>query len=384
MKVYLDNAATTKTDPRVFEKMKPYFLDKYANPSSIHLEGQALYLELESFRERVAKIFKVDQRGIIFTSGATEANNFIIKGFAMSNKTEQRNKILISAYEHPCVIATANNLKKQGFVVEYLEVNKRGLVDLDELEKKIDDKTLLVSVMMVNNEVGTINDINSLVKIAHKFGAYFHSDIVQAIPYLKIDVSKIDLDFFSLSAHKFNGPKGVGLAYIKPGLRLDPLIIGGGQEDGLRAGTYNLAGIAGLVIALELSYRERDNYLNKVKSLRDYFWKRVSKEIKNVKVNGCLRRRVPANLNLMFSSIEGEAILIDLASKGISVSTGSACSAANLKSSHVLKAIGLNDYDLNSNIRFSLGKYNNKKEIDYTIKCLKETVERLRSFSPIK
>lgn len=384
MKVYLDNAATTRLDPRVLAKMQPYFLEDYANPSSIHLEGQALYLKLEKARNSIAKIFKAEAKGIIFTASATEANNLIIKGFARANRTEQRNKILVSAIEHPCVMASVNELKKEGFVIEFLDVNKRGLLELDELKKKIDNKTLLVSVMLVNNEIGTINDIAELIKVSHKAGARFHSDVVQAIPYIKLDVKKLDLDFFSLSAHKFHGPKGVGLAYVKPGLRIKPEIIGGGQEEGLRGGTYNLPAIIGMATALELAYKERDSYIKRVRSLRNYLWQKMKKEISGSKLNGCLRARVPANLNVMFGSIEGEAILIDLADKGISVSTGSACSASNLKSSHVLQAIGLEDYNLNSNIRFSLGKYNTQKEMDYVLKVLKETVKRLRDFSPVK
>lgn len=384
MKVYLDNAATTKLDSRVFVAMKPYLLDKYSNPSSIHLEGQALYLDLERARNEVAKILGVEAKGIIFTASATEANNLLIKGFARANKTKEKYKILVSELEHPCVLEAARELEEEGFSLDYLRANKRGIIEAAELEKKIDDKTLLVSVMAVNNEIGTINNIEALAKIAHQFGAHFHSDLVQAIPYLKIEAEKMGLDFFSLSAHKFNGPKGVGLAYLKPGLKIKAQIVGGGQEDNKRAGTYNLPGIIGLSEALKIAYKERSGYLKNVRTLRDYFWRSLNKEIKGLKVNGCLKSRVPANLNIMFGSIEGEAILMDLAYKGISVSTGSACSASNLKSSYVLRATGLEDYNLNSNIRFSLGRYNTKKEIDYTIKALKETVSRLRSFSPVK
>ncbi len=383
MKVYLDNAATTKLDPRVLKIMNKYFLEDYANPSSIHLLGQALYLDLEKARNKVANILGLDSRGIIFTSSATEANNLIITGFARANKTEKKNKILISRLEHPAVFETAQKLQSEGFVIDYLESNKRGIIEPSELEKKIDDSTLLVSVMAVNNEIGTINNIESLAKIAHSKGAFFHSDVVQAIPYLKINATKMGLDFLSISAHKFNGPNGVGLAYVRPGLKIKALTIGGGQENNLRSGTYNMPGIMGMVKVLELSYKERDSYLKKVRVLRDYFWQSLKKEIPKVAVNGCLKSRVPANLNVMFAGVEGEAILIDLATKGISVSTGSACSASNLKSSRILQAIGLEDHDLNSNIRFSFGKYNTKKEIDYTVKALKETVSRLRAFSPI-
>lgn len=383
MQVYLDNAATTKLDPRVLKVMNEYFLKKYANPSSIHVLGQELYLELEEARKKVAKILGLDPRGVIFTSSATEANNTVIKGFARANRTEKRNKIIISKLEHPCVFETAERLKDEGFVIDYLESNERGIIEPKELEAKIDDSTLLVSVMTVNNEIGTINDIEALAKISHSKGAFFHSDAVQAIPYLKINATKMGLDFISISAHKFNGPKGVGMLYVKPGLKIKPLITGGGQENNLRSGTSNVPGIMGLAKALELAYEERTVNIKEIRALRTYFWNTLKKEITNVHVNGCLKSRVPANLNVLFSSVEGEAILIDLASKGISVSTGSACSASNLRSSRVLQAIGLSDYNLNSNIRFSLGKYNTKKEIDYSIKALKETITRLRAFSPV-
>lgn len=383
MQVYLDNAATTRLDPRVLAKMKPYFSDKYANASSIHMPGQSAYLDLVAAKEKIAKIIGGEARNIVFTSGATESNNFIIKGVARANKDSKRNKIIVSEIEHPCVREAVNEIKNEGFEIVYLKPNVEGIIEPENLEANIDDKTLLVSVMMVNNEIGTINDVSSLAAIAHKHGAYFHTDAVQAVPYLKIDIAKMGIDFLSLSAHKFNGPKGVGLAYINRRVKIKPLLVGGGQEEGLRAGTYNMPGIIGLASALELAYKERNAYLKKVKSLRDYFWKRLNTEISDLKVNGSLKKRTEANLNVMFYSIEGEAILIDLSRQGISVSTGSACSATDLKSSYVLKAIGLDKNYLNSNIRFSFGRYNTKKEIDYTVNCLKKTVKRLRSFSPI-
>lgn len=381
--IYLDNAATTRLDPRVLTKMMPYLTDNYANASSIHEFGQQAYSDLMKAKERVAKILNGSVDNIVFTSGATESNNFIIKGIARANK-EKGNKIIVSSIEHPCVLQSARELIKEGFKVIELPVNKDGLVELESLEKVIDDKTILVSVMTVNNEIGTIQDIKGLANIAHKHGAFFHTDAVQAVPYLKIDIKKLEVDFLSLSAHKFYGPKGVGLAYINRDIKIKPLIVGGGQENNYRSGTYNLAGITGFSFALELAYKERDKYIKRVKELRNYLWKSLNKEISGLKVNGTLQKRIPANLNIMFGQIEGEAILIDLSSKGICVSTGSACSAFDLKASHVLKAIGLNDHNLNSNIRFSLGRFNTKKEIDYTIRAFKKTVARLRKFSPIK
>lgn len=384
MKIYFDNAATTRLDPRVLAAMKPYLSGKYGNASSIHALGQEAFLALQSAREKVAKIINGEAAGVIFTSGATEANNLIIKGVARANRSGKRNKILVSAIEHPCVRESANELRDEGFRVEFIPVDSDGLVRTEALEKLIDDETILISAMAVNNEIGTIQDIAALAKIAHDHGALFHTDAVQAVPYLKLDVKEMGIDFLSLSAHKFYGPKGVGVAYLNRKAKIKPLIVGGGQEDGLRSGTYNLPGIMGLASALELAYKERTAYLKKVRALRDRFWQKVKKEIPGVRLNGSFRNRVPANLNIMFGYVEGEAILMDLSHKGICVSTGSACSATDLKASYVLKAIGLDENFLNSNIRFSFGRFNTLAEVDQAVKALKDTIKRLRSFSPIK
>ncbi len=382
MQVYLDNAATTALDQRVLKKMLPFFSKNYGNASSIHNLGQEAFDVLQKAKKNVAYLLGGDENGVIFTSGATEANNFIIKGVALANRSKKKNKIIISAIEHPCVRESAKQLARAGFIVEILPVNKDGLVNPNNLRKIIDKRTILVSVMAVNNEVGTIQEIEKLAKITHQFGAYFHTDAAQAVPIIKFNVKKMGIDFLSLSAHKFYGPKGVGVAYLNRQIKIKPLITGGGQEDGLRSGTYNLPGIVGLSEALALAYQERNTYLKKIKSLSTYFWEKVKKEIPEVKLNGSAIKRAPNNINLMFSFVEGEAILIDLSQKGIYVSTGSACSAANLRTSYVLKAMGQDKHFLNSNIRFSFGRFNTKKEIDYTIKELKNTVNRLRSFSP--
>jgi cysteine desulfurase len=384
MIVYLDNAATTKLDPRVLKKMQPYFSEKYGNPASIHTLGQEAFSDLELARERIAKILGADKKGVVFTSSATEASNMIIRGVALANKTEKKNRIIISEIEHSCVRETVKKLSQEGFKIDYLPVDKNGLVTPNSLREIIGKDTILVSVMAVNNEVGIIQDIESLAEIAHKNGAYFYSDAVQAVPYLKLDIKKMNLDFISLSAHKFYGPKGVGLAYINPNIKINPIIVGGGQENYLRSGTCNMPGIIGFSEALFLAYQERNEYLKKIKELKDYLWQQLKKEIPKIKLNGSFKNRIPANLNIMFSNVEGEAILIDLSQKGICVSTGSACSASNLRASHVLKAMGLEKNYLNSNIRFSLGRFNTKKEIDYTVKVLKQTVKRLRHFSPIE
>lgn len=383
MKVYLDNAATTKIDKRVLNKMKPYFETDYGNASAIHFMGQKNDLKIAQCKKDIAKILKGQVDNIIFTSSATESNNMIIKGVMRANK-DRGNHFLISAIEHPCVLSSARELLEEGFEFDYIPVDSKGVVDLKELKKKIKSETVLISVMAVNNEIGTIQPIEEIGKIAQVKGIYFHTDAVQAVPYLKIDIKKWGIDFLSLSAHKFYGPQGVGLAYINKNIKIRPLIVGGGQEDGYRAGTYNMAGIVGLTEALKLAYLERTEYLKKVKSLRDYFWQEVNKKIKNISLNGDDKKRTPNNLNIMFKGVEGEAILMDLSLKGVYVSTGSACSAQNLKVSSVITAMGIDPKYMNSNVRFTWGRYNNKKEIDYVISKLVKTVERLRAFTPIK
>ncbi len=383
MLVYLDNAATTKIDKRVLKKMMPYYQKDYGNASSIHFMGQANDLKINACKKEIAKIINGEANNIIFTASATESNNMIIKGVMRANRAKG-NHFLISAIEHPCVLSSARELLNEGFVFDYIPVDSRGIINLEELKKKIKPETVLISVMAVNNEIGTIQPLEEIGKIAKAKGIYFHTDAVQAVPYLKIDIKKWQIDFLSLSAHKFYGPQGMGLAYINKAIKINPLIVGGGQEDSYRSGTYNMAGIIGLTEALKLAYKERTTYLKRVKTLRDYFWKKIQKEIKDINLNGDFKNRTPNNLNIMFKGIEGESILIDLSMAGICVSTGSACSAQNLKVSSVITAMGIDPKYMNSNVRFTLGKYTTKKEIDYVISKLVKTVSRLRKFSPIK
>ncbi len=383
MKVYLDNAATTRIDRRVLEKMRPYFEDKYANASSIHFLGQENDLKIARSKKEISQIINGGEGKIVFTSSATESNNMIIKGVMRANKDKGKH-FLISDIEHPCVKASARELLDEGFSFDYIPVDKNGVVSLKELEKLIKADTVLVSVMAVNNEIGSVQPIAKIGEICKKKKVYFHSDAVQAVPFLDIDIKKNNIDLLSLSAHKFYGPQGLGLAYIGKDVKVKPLIVGGGQEDNLRAGTYNMPGIVGFTEALKIAYRERKSYIKKTRELRNYFWEKAKKEIPNIFLNGNLKNRTSNNLNIMFKGAEGEAILMDLSLKGICVSTGSACSAQNLRTSSVIKAIGVKEEYMNSNVRFSFGKYNNKKEVDYTIKELKKTVERLRSFSSIR
>nr|MBP8689066.1 cysteine desulfurase [Patescibacteria group bacterium] len=377
-----DNAATTKLDPRVYKKMKQYFLNDYANASSIHYMGEKVFNDMEDARKRIASILNCDPNGIIFTSSATESNNFIIKGVARANK-DKGNHILVSAIEHHCVLSAAEQLEKEGFVVEKIPVDKDGIIILSELEKMIKDETILVSTMFVNNEIGTIQPIKEISEIVHKKGKLLHVDAVQAVPYLNIDINGLGIDFLSLSAHKFYGPKGVGLAYINKAIKIEPLIVGGGQEKNLRSGTYNTPGIIGMAYAIELAYNTRDEYLKHVTELRDYMWDRIKSEIPDVYLNGSFNKRTPNNLNVGFKGIEGEAILMMLSTKGICVSTASACGAQNLEVSHVISAIKLDDQNVNSNIRITMGRFNTKKEIEYFVDTLKMVVKELRERSPL-
>ncbi|MCF7794783.1 cysteine desulfurase [Patescibacteria group bacterium] len=383
MQVYLDNAATTKMDKVVADIMQTYFIDKYANPSSIHQKGEEVYNDVEKAKDKVAKILNAKAQDLIFTGSASEANNFIIKGVVRANK-DKGNHIIVSEIEHPCVLGPAKELVKEGFKVTYAPVDKKGRIKMSELKDMISEDTVLVSIMTANNEIGTIQNIKKIAKLVKKSGAYFHTDAVQAVPYLELDVKDLGVDFLTLSAHKFHGPKGVGMAYIDRSVKINPLISGGEQNYSLRAGTLDVAGIVGFSKALELAYKNREKKIEKIRELRDYFLEQVKKNIKDVHLNGHEKFRLENNLNLRFNGIEGEAILMDLFNQGICVSTGSACSAKNLRTSYVLQALKINSDYLNSNVRFSLSKNTTKAELDYTVKKLKETVARLRSFSPIK
>jgi cysteine desulfurase len=383
MQVYLDNAATTKMDKAVADTMQTYSLEKFANPSSIHHQGEDVYNDVEKAKDKVAKILNTKSQNLVFTGSASEANNFIIKGVARANKDKGKH-IIVSEIEHPCVLGPAKELAKEGFEVTYAPVDKNGRIKISELKKMISKDTLLVSIMTANNEIGTIQDIKKIAKLVKKSDAYFHTDAVQAVPYLEIDIKDLGVDFLTLSAHKFHGPKGVGMAYIDRSIKIKPLISGGEQNDGLRAGTLDVAGIMGFSKAIELAYRNRVKKIEKIKGLRDYFLEEIKKNIEDVYLNGYETSRLANNLNLRFNGVEGEAILMDLSNQGICVSTGSACSAKNLKTSYVLQALGIDSKYLNSNVRFSLSKNTTKAELDYTLKKLTETVKRLRSFSPIK
>lgn len=380
--IYLDNNATTKTDEEVVKAMLPYLLENYGNPSSIYKIGRETRKAVEEAREKVAKALNCEVNEIYFTSGGSESDNTAIKGIAHSYKNKG-NHIITSKIEHPAVLETCKELEKEGFEVSYIGVDENGIINLKELEASIKPSTILISVMFANNEIGTIQPIKEIGKIAKENNIYFHTDAVQAVGNLKIDVKELNLDSLSLSAHKFYGPKGVGALYVKKGVKFNKFISGGHQERNKRAGTENVAGIVGLGKAIELAYQDLDKHNEKIKELRDYYVEEVTKRIPYIKINGDTKKRLPGNSNISFRFIEGEGLLLNLDLKGICASSGSACTSGSLDPSHVLLVIGLPHEIAHGSLRISIGKYNTKEEIDYVIECLVEIVGRLREMSPL-
>ena len=380
--IYLDNNATTKTDEEVVKAMLPYLLENYGNPSSIYKIGRDTRKAVEEAREKVAKALNCEANEIYFTSGGSESDNTAIKGIAHSYK-EKGNHIITSKIEHPAVLETCKELEKEGFEVSYIGVDENGIINLKELEASIKPSTILISVMFANNEIGTIHPIKEIGKIAKENNIYFHTDAVQAVGNVKIDVKELNLDSLSLSAHKFYGPKGVGALYVKKGVKFNKFISGGHQERNKRAGTENVAGIVGLGKAIELAYQDLDKHNEKIKELRDYYVEEVTKRIPYIKINGDTKKRLPGNSNISFRFIEGEGLILNLDLKGICASSGSACTSGSLDPSHVLLAIGLPHEIAHGSLRISIGKYNTKEEIDYVIECLVEIVGRLREMSPL-
>ena len=380
--IYLDNNATTKTDEEVVKAMLPYLLENYGNPSSIYKIGRDTRKAVEEAREKVAKALNCEVNEIYFTSGGSESDNTAIKGIAHSYKNKG-NHIITSKIEHPAVLETCKELEKEGFEVSYIGVDENGIINLKELEASIKPSTILISVMFANNEIGTIQPIKEIGKIAKENNIYFHTDAVQAVGNLKIDVKELNLDSLSLSAHKFYGPKGVGALYVKKGVKFNKFISGGHQEKNKRAGTENVAGIVGLGKAIELAYQDLDKHNEKIRELRDYYVEEITKRIPYIKINGDIKKRLPGNSNISIRFIEGEGLLLNLDLKGICASSGSACTSGSLDPSHVLLAIGLPHEIAHGSLRISIGKYNTKEEIDYVIECLVEIVGRLREMSPL-
>lgn len=375
--VYFDNSATTRIDEEVLREMMPFFKENYGNASSIYKLGRTSKKAIEESREKIAKAINANPEDIYFTAGGSESDNTIIKGIAHFNKNKG-NHIVTSKIEHPAVLETCKQLEQEGFEVTYINVNNNGIIDLEELKKSITENTILISIMFANNEIGTIQPIKEIEEIARKHKIVFHTDAVQAIGSVPIDVKKLNIDSLSMSAHKFYGPKGIGALYVKNGIKFRKLIAGGHQEKDKRAGTENVAGIVGMGKAIEIATNNIVGHNEKIQKLRDYYISEIKEKIPNIKINGDLEKRLPGNANISFESIKGDSLLFNLDLKGICASSGSACSSGSIDPSHVLKAIKIPENFLNNSLRISIGKYNTKEEVDYLIKNLIEVVNRLR------
>ena len=369
--IYLDNGATTKVKTEVLNEMMPYLTTEYGNPSSLYSIGRKAKKAIEKSRRQVAELINCNPHEIYFTGSGSESDNIALKGFAYANR-ERGNHIITSKIEHHAILETCETLEKQGFEVSYINVDKDGVLKIEELRNAIKPSTILISVMTANNEIGTIQPIEEIVKIAHERNIVFHTDAVQAISNMHIDVKKMDIDMLSLSGHKINAPKGIGALYIKDGIKIEKYINGGHQERNLRAGTENVAGIVGIGKACELAKRNMDTHIKNLSKLRNYYIMRLQKEMPDkIRINGTMENRLPGNANVSFEGSNASELIFKLDEKGICVSSGSACSSGNTKPSHVLTAIDLPEKYLNSAIRTTFGDNNTFEQVDYLVKCLK-------------
>jgi cysteine desulfurase len=379
----MDHGAGMPLDSKVFEAMKPYLMENYGNPSSSHSFGNVARNAMESARGKVARLVAAEKpQEVIFTSGGTESNNLAIKGAAYRNR-EKGNHIITTAIEHVSVINICKFLQKQGFEVTYVPVDKQGMVDLEKLEEAINDKTVLISVMYANGEIGTIQPISEIGKLAQENKVIFHVDAVAAAGKVPINVKEENIDLLSLSSNDMYGPKGVGALYIKSGTKIQPIIQGGGQERGLRSGTENIPGIVGIGKAAEVAKREMEAEGKRLAALRDKLIKGVLDKIDYSFLNGHPTERLPNNANLRFSYIEGESLILGLDMYGVQVSSGSACTSKTLEPSHVLLAIGLAHEEAHGSLVFTLGKQNSEEDVDYVLEVLPDVVKRLRALSPL-
>lgn len=377
--IYMDHAATTPLKKEVLDEMYPYLTKIYANPSSLYAPARLSKAAIDEARDKVSRAINASSREIYFTSGGSEADNLAIKGAALANK-DRGNEIITSAIEHPAVLNTCKGLEKDGFKITYLPVDKNGFISMEALKKSITDKTILVSIMFANNEIGTIQPIKEIGKLCREKGIIFHTDAVQAAGALPIDVKNLNIDLLSLSSHKFYGPKGIGALYVRKGIKFKPQIEGGSQERGKRAGTENVAGIVGLGKAIEIVSLNMAEESRRISELRDYLVKGLL-SIDETSLNGSLQNRLPNNVNISFKGIEGEMLLMMLDNFDICVSSGSACSSLSLEPSHVLLGIGLSGLDAKSSVRFTLGEENNKEQIDYVVSKVKDITDRLRNIN---
>ncbi|OGC42584.1 cysteine desulfurase NifS, partial [candidate division WS6 bacterium RIFOXYD1_FULL_33_8] len=373
---------TTRLNPKVLDSMLPYLKENYGNPSSIHFLGRENKKAIDKAREQVAKSLNAQFNEIFFTGGGSESDNWAIKGVAFANESKGKH-IITTNIEHHAVLHTCKYLEKYGFEITYLPVKSNGIIDIEDLKKAIREDTILISVMFANNEIGTIQPIKEIGEIAREKGIYFHTDAVQAIGHIPIDVKELNIDLLSLSAHKFNGPKGVGVLYIKSGVNILSMIHGGGQERGKRAGTENVAGIVGLGEAIEIATKDIEKKSKYLITLRDRTIKELINRIPDTILNGDPKKRLPGNINVCFKYIEGESILLMLDMKGLAASSGSACTSGSLKPSHVLLAIGLPHEIAHGSLRLTLSEETTDKDMEYLLEVLPPIVENLRKMSPL-
>lgn len=382
-KIYLDNNATTRMREEVLKAMLPYYKDIYGNASSVHEFGRVARRAIDDARLKVAGLLGASSaEEIIFTSGGTESDNFAIKGVAHALKSKG-NHIITSSVEHHAVLNTCKFLEKEGYKVTYLTVDKYGVIDLEELERSITDKTILITIMYANNEIGTIEPIEEIGKIAKERGIYFHTDAVQAVGKVPVEVKNLNVGLLSMSGHKIYGPKGIGALYIRKGTKVTAQIQGGHHEMGKRAGTENVAGIVGFGRAAELAKVELPEEAKRLKELRDYLYNGIISNIEDVTLNGHPVKRLPNTLNVGFKYLEGESIVLNLDMEGVAVSTGSACTSGSLEQSHVLTAMSIDPADIQGSVRFSLGRDNTKEDMDYVVGVLPPIIKRLRAMSPL-
>jgi cysteine desulfurase len=382
VKTFFDNSATTRIDPRVLEEMIPYYESKYGNPSSLHSFGEDAKEGMDLARTRTAKAIGASPDEIFFTSGGTESNNIALQGIAFANRGKG-NHIITSSIEHHAILHTCEFLERVGFEVTYLPVDREGLVDPEMVRSAMRDDTLLVSIMTANNEIGTIQSIGMIGRIAHDAGVPFHTDAVQAIAKIPLDVGRDPIDLLSISAHKFHGPKGVGALFVRGGLKVRPLAYGGGQERGLRPSTENVPGIVGMGKAIEIGMEEMESSVDRMTAIRDGLIEGTLESVQGAYLNGHRARRLCNNANFRFNDVEGEALVLSLDYLGFATSTGSACSARSSETSHVLKALGLTPEQGRGALRVSLSKMNTIAEADSFVDAIEQTVKRLRSLAPL-
>lgn len=380
--IYLDNAATTAVRPEVFEKMKPFFIENYSNPSAVYSFAGDTKEAVEKAREQIAAVLGAKAKEIYFTAGGSESDNWAIKGIAEALQ-EKGKHIITSKIEHHAVLHTCEYLEKHGYEVTYLDVDADGVVSPEAVEKAIRPDTILISIMTANNEIGTIEPIAQIGAVAKKHGILFHTDAVQAFAHIPMNVDEMNIDLLSASGHKFNGSKGVGFLYIRSGIKIGPFVHGGAQERGRRAGTTNVPGVVGMAEAARLAQEEMDKRIEKETAVRDYFIEQIEKRVPYAKLNGHRTNRLPNNVNFCFRFIEGESLLILLDQKGICGSSGSACTSGSLDPSHVLLAIGLPHEIAHGSLRLTLSEATTKDDAEFVVSELEKIVERLRSMSPL-